>query len=111
MCFSINSPDSLKNIPKKWTPEVKQFCPNVPIILVGNKKDLRNDPNTIKELGKIKQEPVKLEEGTAMAEQIHAFAYHECSARSKEEVREVFNTAARASLQFKKGKKNKCILF
>ena len=111
MCFSINSPDSLKNIPKKWMPEVKQFCPNVPIILVGNKKDLRNDPNTIKELGKMKQEPVKLEEGSAMAEQIHAFAYHECSARSKEEVSEVFNTAARASLQFRKGRSKKCILF
>ena len=111
MCFSINSPDSLKNIPKKWTPEVKQFCPNVPIILVGNKKDLRKDPNTIKELGKMKQEPVKLEEGSAMGEQIHAFAYHECSARSKEEVSEVFNTAARASLQFRKGRSKKCILF
>ena len=111
MCFSINSPDSLKNIPKKWTPEVKQFCPNVPIILVGKKKDLRNDPNTIKELGKIKQEPVKLEEGSIMDEQIHAFAYHECSAKSKEEVREVFNTAARASLQFRKGRSKKCILF
>ena len=111
MCFSINSPNSLKNIPKKWTPEAKQFCPNVPIILVGNKKDLRNDPNTIKELGKMKQEPVKLEEGRAMAEKINAFAYHECSAKNKEEVREVFDTVARASLQFKKGKKNKCILF
>ena len=111
LCFSIDSPDSLKNIPMKWTPEVKQFCPNVPIILVGNKKDLRNDPNTIKELGKIKQEPVKLEQGSAMAEQIHAFAYHECSAKSKEEVREVFNTAARASLQFRKGRSKKCILF
>ena len=111
MCFSINSPDSLKNIPKKWTPEVKQFCPNVPIILIGKKKDLRNDPNTIKELGKIKQEPVKLEEGSTMAEQIHAFAYHECSAKSKEEVRDVFNTAARASLQFRKGRSKKCILF
>ena len=30
--------DSLENIPEKWTPEVKHFCPNVPIILVGNKK-------------------------------------------------------------------------
>merc|ERR1712051_10001 len=38
MCFSIDSPDSLDNIPEKWTPEVKHFCPNVPIILVGNKK-------------------------------------------------------------------------
>ena len=111
MCFSINSPDSFKNIPKKWMPEVKQYCPNVPIILVGTKKDLRNDPNTIKELEKMKLEPVKLEEGSAMAEQINAFAYHECSAKNKEEVREVFDTVTRASLQFKKGKKNKCILF
>nr|CAI5849782.1 unnamed protein product [Callosobruchus analis] len=48
MCFSVDSPDSLENIPEKWTPEVKHFCPNVPIILVGNKKDLRNDPATIR---------------------------------------------------------------
>lgn len=48
MCFSVDSPDSLENIPEKWTPEVKHFCPNVPIILVGNKKDLRNDPNTMR---------------------------------------------------------------
>ena len=43
MCFSIDSPDSLQNIPEKWVPEVKHFCPNVPIVLVGNKKDLRYD--------------------------------------------------------------------
>ena len=91
MCFSIDSPDSLENIPEKWTPEVRHFCPNVPIILVGNKKvsrrrrrrtelstanlarlfltpkDLRNDPGTIKELEKMKQRPVSPEEGRAMA--------------------------------------------
>ncbi|VDN20796.1 unnamed protein product [Cylicostephanus goldi] len=55
MCFSIDSPDSLENIPEKWTPEVRHFCPNVPIILVGNKKDLRNDPQTVRELAKMKQ--------------------------------------------------------
>ena len=38
MCFSIDSPDSLEKIPEKWSPEVRHFCPNVPIILVGNKK-------------------------------------------------------------------------
>ncbi|XP_022339534.2 ras-like GTP-binding protein Rho1 [Crassostrea virginica] len=99
MCFSIDSPDSLENIPEKWTPEVKHFCPNVPIILVGNKKDTRNDPTTQKELKKSKQEPVKTGEGNAMAEQIHAFAYLECSAKTKEGVREVFETATRAALQ------------
>jgi len=64
-------------------------------------QDLRNDPNTIKELGKMKQEPVKPEEGRAMAEKINAFAYLECSAKSKEGVREVFETATRAALQVK----------
>ena len=66
---------------------------------VNSFQDLRNDPNTIKELGKMKQEPVKPEEGRAMAEKINAFAYLECSAKSKEGVREVFETATRAALQ------------
>ncbi|XP_055371651.1 ras-like GTP-binding protein Rho1 isoform X1 [Condylostylus longicornis] len=110
MCFSVDSPDSLENIPEKWTPEVKHFCPNVPIILVGNKRDLRNDPNTIRELAKMKQEPVKPQEGRAMAEKINAFAYLECSAKSKEGVREVFETATRAALQVKKKKKTGCSL-
>jgi len=70
-------------------------------------QDLRNDPNTIKELGKMKQEPVKPEEGRAMAEKINAFAYLECSAKSKEGVREVFETATRAALQVRKKKKNR----
>lgn len=42
-------------------------------------QDLRNDPHTIRELAKMKQEPVKTEDGRAMAEKINAFAYLECS--------------------------------
>lgn len=52
-CFLL--PARSENIPEKWTPEVKHFCPNVPIILVGNKKDLRNDEHTRRELAKMKQ--------------------------------------------------------
>ena len=110
MCFSIDSPDSLKNIPEKWTPEVKHFCPNVPIILVGNKKDLRYDSYTIKELGKIKQEPVKQDDGRAMAEKINAVCYMECSAKIKEGVKEVFEVATTAALQFKKPNRACCLL-
>ena len=110
MCFSIDSPDSLENIPEKWTPEVKHFCPNVPIILVGNKKDLRNDEQTRWELQKQKQEPVRKEDGDEMSQKINAFAYLECSAKSKEGVREVFETATRAALASKKKKKKGCTL-
>nr|XP_061813488.1 rho-related GTP-binding protein RhoA-B-like isoform X1 [Nerophis lumbriciformis] len=111
MCFSIDSPDSLENIPEKWTPEVKHFCPNVPIILVGNKKDLRNDEHTRRELAKMKQEPVKQEDGRDMANRIGAFGYMECSAKTKDGVREVFEMATRAALQARRGKKsNKCTL-
>ena len=39
---------------EKFSPEVKHFCPDVPIILVGNKKDLRNDEHTRRELAKMK---------------------------------------------------------
>lgn len=105
MCFSIDSPDSLENIPEKWTPEVRHFCPNVPIILVGNKKDLRSDAGTIRELQKMKQQPVTNEDGQAMADKIGAYGYLECSARTKEGVREVFELATRAALQTKKRKK------
>ena len=109
MCFSIDNPDSLANIPEKWTPEVRHFCPNVPIILVGNKKDLRNDENIKRELSKTKQEPVKSEEGSLVCERIKAYAYLECSAKTKEGVRDVFTTATKATLTEKiwKKKRNK----
>ena len=38
------------------------FCPNLPIILVGCKKDLRRDPRVIEELRKTSQRPVTPEE-------------------------------------------------
>jgi len=110
MCFSIDAPDSLDNIPEKWTPEVKHFCPNVPIILVGNKKDIRNDEGIRRELSRMKQEPVRPEQGRVMAEKINAFSYLECSAKTKEGVREVFETATRAALHMKKKKRSKCVL-
>ncbi|XP_077443921.1 ras-like GTP-binding protein RHO [Stigmatopora argus] len=110
MCFSVDSPDSLENIPEKWVPEVKHFCPNVPIILVGNKKDLRNDENVRNSLSRLKLEPVRPEDGRAMAARIGAHDYLECSARTKEGIWEVFETAARAALQKKKSGRGRSLM-
>ncbi|VDO13115.1 unnamed protein product [Rodentolepis nana] len=110
MCFSIDSPDSFENISEKWLAEVKHFCPNTPIILVGNKMDLRDDPATIKELAKFNQEPVKAQQGMEKADKIGAFKYVECSAKTGENVRKVFELAAEAALSSHKPKKRRCNL-
>ena len=82
ICFAIDSPDSLDNVQEKWISEVLHFCQNLPIILVGCKKDLRRDPKIIEELRKTSQRPVTPEEGMAVASKIGAVRYLECSAKT-----------------------------
>jgi len=110
MCFAIDNPDSLENIPEKWQPEVKHFCPGLPVILVGCKVDLRDDEDIIKELAKLKQTPVGEEQGKSMSQRIDAKEYIECSARKKINVNEVFVKATLAALQTKTKKKKGCVL-
>ncbi|KAJ3402715.1 GTP-binding protein Rho1 [Chytridiales sp. JEL 0842] len=105
ICFAIDSPDSLDNVQEKWISEVLHFCAGLPIILVGCKKDLRNDPRLIEELRKTGQAPVTPEQGQAVAEKIGAYKYLECSARTGEGVKEVFQHATRAALLAKSGGK------
>ena len=49
-------------------------------------------------LQEVKQSPVKPEEGQEMAEKIGAEGYYECSSKTKEGVREIFEAATRAAL-------------
>ena len=62
ICFAVDSPDSLDNVQEKWISEVLHFCSGLPIILVGCKQDLRNDPKTIDELRRVNQRPVQSQE-------------------------------------------------
>ncbi|KAI6661972.1 Transforming protein RhoA-like [Oopsacas minuta] len=111
MCYSIDNPDSLENIEEKWVPEVRHFCPTVPIILIGNKKDLRFNPDTIRELAVQKMEPVRSENGRLVSSRIGAYDFLECSAKTKEGVKEVFEAATLAALKSKKSQKKKRCLF
>ena len=45
VCFSMIQPQSYENVYRKWYPELKYHCPNTPIILVGTKQDLLQDPD------------------------------------------------------------------
>ena len=102
ICFSIVNPVSLANVVDRWLPEVSHFCPKVPFILVGTKKDLRTDPRVLESLSLTKEKPVTTEQGQQVAALINAHAYLECSSRTREGVRQVFETATLAALRKRK---------
>lgn len=111
ICFSIASPPSYENVRHKWHPEVCHHCPDVPILLVGTKKDLRAQPDTLRRLKEQGQAPITPQQGQALAKQIHAVRYLECSALQQDGVKEVFAEAVRAVLNptpIKRGRS--CIL-
>lgn len=110
ICFAIDSPDSLENINEKWAAEVRHFCNDLPVLLVGCKKDLRHDPKTVEELRKVNQTPVTHEQGQSIASKIDSFMYLECSARRNEGVKEVFEQATCAALRPVKARRIKCSL-
>ncbi|GAB7342188.1 hypothetical protein MBLNU457_g0441t1 [Dothideomycetes sp. NU457] len=110
ICFAVDSPDSLDNVQEKWISEVLHFCNGLPIILVGCKKDLRYDQKTIEELHKTSQKPVTPEQAEEVRKKIGALKYLECSAKTNEGVREVFEHATRAALMARKKDKKKCLI-
>jgi hypothetical protein len=91
------------NIMLQWFPEVAHFCEGTPSILVGTKTDLRKDEQTRRMLGAQGTTPVTPEQGGAVAKEIGA-KYMECSAKTGQGVREVFNAALKESLRGKWGK-------
>lgn len=73
-------------------------CPGVPIILVGLKKDLRDDPVAQEEMRKRSEKFLATSEGEQVMRQIGARKYLECSSLTGEGVDDVFEAATRVSL-------------
>jgi Rho family protein len=80
----------------KWAKEAAERCPDVPIILVGLKNDLRKDPVTIEAMQKKSQRFVRSEEELEGAQNIGAKKYLECSSLTGQGVDDVFEAATRA---------------
>jgi len=105
LCFAVDNPDSFENVREKWVPEVNHFCHNVPVVLVGTKKDLRTDRQALDEMEQRQVKPVCEDEAKLMATRIGAFAYLECSAKTREGVQSIFETATKAALEKAKSKR------
>jgi GTPase SAR1 family protein len=110
LCFSVVDPDSYSNILSKWIPELNRmylhfsmtdfhinehlgYAPRVPIVLVGTKLDLRNDPSTLEQLSEKNQRPITQSQGEYLARICSAKVYLECSSMLNFNVRNVFEQA------------------
>mgnify|MGYP001280517802 FL=1 len=109
VCFSVDSKTSLENVENKWLTEIQKFCPDTSFVLVGTKSDFRKDPPAGRE-GQL----VPVEEARAVAERQNAAKYIECSARTEENLKKVFDMAINVAITKRNsgstsgGKKNFC---
>ncbi|KAJ0053690.1 rac-like GTP-binding protein RAC2 isoform X2 [Pistacia vera] len=105
LAFSLISRPSYENIAKKWVPELRHYAPSVPIVLVGTKLDLREDRQF--QLDYPGACTISTEQGQELKKQIGALAYVECSSKTQQNVKAVFDTAIKVVLQPPKAKKPK----
>lgn len=96
--FSVDSPDSLSNVKDKWAEEARDKCPDVPVILVALKKDLRDDAVAIEDMRKTGRQFCSTKDGESMRDAIGARKYLECSSLTGEGVDDVFEAATRAAM-------------
>ncbi|POI31894.1 hypothetical protein CIB84_004355 [Bambusicola thoracicus] len=102
ICFSVVNPASFQNVKEEWVPELKEYAPNVPFLLVGTQIDLRDDPKTLARLNDMKEKPLSVEQGQKLAKEIGAYCYVECSALTQKGLKTVFDEAIIAILTPKK---------
>jgi len=103
-CFSLTDQLSYENILNDYFVGYRKYCPGKPIVLVGNKHDLVNDPETIEYLKERKRlSPITTVDGMKLAREINAVSYFECSALTGEGVNDVFLACAVVGRNYKYG--------
>lgn len=108
LCFSITNPVSLRNCKVMWYPEIRRFCPQTPVLLVGCKNDLRymycdetylsyfRDRSPFVRATR-KSDLVMPDEARAVARDL-GVSYYETSVFTYYGVNEVFENSIRAAL-------------
>lgn len=100
--YSVSSPGIFSSIPTFWKEELKLHCPNVPILLVGGKCDLRYDNDVLEELERKQLKPISFEEGQEVAKLIQASGFIECSSATYKGVETVLQQALQLAIDARK---------
>ena len=98
VAYDVANPSSFENMEVKWIHEVRHHCPKVPVILVGMKTDLRNNKDAIKRLKYYGTKDITFEVGFKKAKELGFAKFCECSALTKEGLKNVFEEAIRTAL-------------
>ncbi|KAH7277623.1 hypothetical protein KP509_39G059600 [Ceratopteris richardii] len=105
LAFSLISKASFENVIKKWILELSHYAPGVPVIPVGTKLDLRDDKQFFLDHPGVV--PITTAFGEELQKQIGATAYVECSAKTQQNVKAVFDATIRVVWQPPRPKKKK----
>lgn len=99
LCFALDSKQSFVNLSERWLGEVKHYCKDAKIIIIGTKADLRQagNPNHVTD-----------EEAKGFLAENKCDAFIPCSPKSGNGVDQVFPAVAKACNQ--KKKKKGCLL-
>ncbi|KAG2392316.1 hypothetical protein C9374_012568 [Naegleria lovaniensis] len=106
--FSLVDRKSFERVREKWVKELEETNHiDLPYIIVGNKVDLRDDSQLLKQLGVTN--PVTKKEGEELAKKVGALQYMECSAKTQTGLGEVFEAAVKAVVDEEWKKQNEAI--
>ena len=97
--LQVSDPLSLYKVRSRWLPEIRKLSA-APLVLCGCMADLRTDPDTVSQLGRLGRSVVSVEQGLAISAQLEAVGYVETAALlSLEETYQLFSVASVAALE------------
>ncbi|PVD25889.1 hypothetical protein C0Q70_13553 [Pomacea canaliculata] len=99
VCFSVGSVDSFINIRSRWLPELRDYRPDTPFLLVGTQSDLRETRDGGAEA------LVSSHKAKRLARKLGAIGYVECSALTGHGLDRVFWQATACAVQPQKKSK------
>ena len=120
ICYAVDNIFSFNRVKDFWVPELKRHAPKAPFILVGTKRDLRDEARD--RLDELKLEWkcedkdtemarslraevefndsfVSMDRGKRMASSVAASGFYECSSLYRDATRDVFESATKIAMQ------------
>ncbi|KAG7021470.1 Rac-like GTP-binding protein 3, partial [Cucurbita argyrosperma subsp. argyrosperma] len=94
-CLQVGISDGL--VLDQWIPELQHYAPGVPVVLVGTKLDLREDKFYLADHPGLV--PVTTSQGEELRKQIGAMYYIECSSKTQQNVKAVFDAAIKVVIK------------